>query len=122
MEHSLTIAPVVCFRWDHPTNTTTRIGNITVVSRDDVNMGVRDCLASGLAVVHSNVETVWMKFCFELLSNLSNNTPQLAEFLGREIKDADDVTNRDNQRVPVRNWIRVTKSAHGGRYRNERLF
>ena len=50
--------PVSRFAGHHPADTSTRIGNVTGVTRDDVDVQLSDRLAGSNAVVETDVEAL----------------------------------------------------------------
>ena len=73
LTHSL---PVLCFVGNHPTYTAAWIWYVAIVTRNNMNVDMRDRLTCCNAVVEPNVETVGMMFFNQAFSDFLNQVPQ----------------------------------------------
>jgi hypothetical protein len=74
-------SPIFCFFWQDPSNTASWIYHISVSTRDDMDVGVRNCLACCHAVVDSDVECIGLVFSFQNFTDFGDNQPQFPQFL-----------------------------------------
>lgn len=73
-------------------------------------MSMHDRLACCLPIVHPHVESIGMKFFYEIGTDSGNQFPERLPFLGGEIEEARHVLSWDNQCVAGRNGESVTES------------
>ena len=98
---SVTLTPIAGLRRDHPTDSAPRIGRIASVSGDDVDVSVHHRLSCRLPVVDSDVEAVWMMFCYQLLLGVSDQSPQRCLIIGRKFEETSDMLPGNNQGVAL---------------------
>ena len=71
----LVFTPIVRFIGDKPTDATAWIFNIFRVSRNDMNVGVHDCLPGSGSIIESDVESIRLVLLLQVRADFGDETP-----------------------------------------------
>ena len=103
------------FTWNHASNTTFGIRNITLISGDYVHVAMEDGLPGGLANVDADVVAVGVKTLVNLLPDiLQHDVHGLALVVG-EVEVGSDVPLGDDERMTRGDRITVVECNTSGR-------
>ena len=89
-------------RWNDTSHSTTRIGNIISVARDEMKMDVEDCLAGGLADVHSEIEAVGRMLAYQQPPRRSGQIEDCLVLHGLHLEPVGDMSSRNEHQVSRR--------------------
>lgn len=92
------------------TDPTSRIFDVVLVSRDQMNVKVRDGLAGGLADVDADVEAVGEVFGRDGFFGDRERAQKLALFLPRSVEPRGDVALRDDESVAITDGVGVPEA------------
>src|SRR5208282_1598504 len=100
--------PVPGSRREHPTDTSTRVVDISCVARNDMNMQVRDGLSRSHTVVDTNVIAVGICFLLDGFSRGIEKGDQAVTLGNSEFEERLDVAPRNHERMPQRHRVGIS--------------
>ncbi len=93
--------PILGFiRYDE-SNATARVGNITMVARNDMHVQLTNSLTGHCSIVQSNVEAIWRRFerGLQVIDAPVNPVYEASLFLRGQFAESGDRTLDDDERV-----------------------
>jgi hypothetical protein len=74
-----------------------------------MDMGMSHGLASKSTVIQANVEGGDAQFLLQAVSYVSNKPPEVFLLSSIQVENAYNVLLRNNERVPIHNWITISE-------------
>ena len=97
--------------WESPADTTLGLGSITLATRDDVQVSVRNGLTSRRSVIDPDRERL-ASIRFDAPHLRSREIPQIVELVLGQVEQPADVAPRHDQDVPWRGRVSVLEREH----------
>ena len=106
---------IFLFTWYHPTHTTFRIGDITLIPRNNMHVAMKDRLASGFTHVNTNIISIGMETLINFLLHILQHDVHGLALMVRQIKVGGDVPLGDDKRMTGRDGIAIVEGHAGSR-------
>jgi len=95
----LDMSSIITLAGNHVPHASPGLGNVTCITRYEMNMGVSNCLPCDCSAIHANVKPVWMVFSCQVFSDSPDQVEAGVIIIERQVENVCDVLLGDDQRV-----------------------
>lgn len=113
--------PIPGFSGDEPPHAPSWVGDVSGISRDQVNVRVHDGLTGGLSHVHTNVISIWVQIGVQLRIGLPDQFKRCFALIFGQREEAGNVAEGNNQQVSFADRIPIVASVAKGVPKNDVL-